>query len=92
MPDDQAAATSFIGQLREFQLNITDWNIYKARLKNYFSANNLTDAEKKRAIFLNMLDEESYKIIFNICSPELPEEKTFDALIQLFDKYFQPKK
>ncbi|XP_044764458.1 uncharacterized protein K02A2.6-like [Coccinella septempunctata] len=96
MPGDRAAATSantsFIGQLREFQLNITDWNIYKARLKNYFSANDITDSDKKKAIFLNMLDEESYKIIFSICSPELPEAKSFDALIQLFDRHFQPKK
>ncbi|XP_044757743.1 uncharacterized protein LOC123315904 [Coccinella septempunctata] len=39
-----------------------------------------------------MLDEESYKLIFNMCSPDVPELKTFDMLISLLDKHFIPRK
>ncbi|XP_044744348.1 uncharacterized protein K02A2.6-like [Coccinella septempunctata] len=83
---------SSVGNLREFHLNITDWNIYKARLNNYFSANEISDTNKQRAILLNMLDEEAYKLIFNICSPDLPEDKSYNSLLELFDKHFTPKK
>lgn len=82
-----------IGQLREFSLNTSDWPIYKARINNYFQANGFADKEeKKRAILLNMLDEESYKLMYSLSSPTKPENKSFADLIKIFDSHFKPQK
>ena len=84
-------ANSTVGQLTEFNLT-KEWKIFKARVTNYFTANDIDDEGKQRAIFLNVLDEESYRLIFNLCAPTSPEETDYDALIVAMDSYFTPQK
>ncbi|XP_045471809.1 uncharacterized protein LOC123678704 [Harmonia axyridis] len=79
---------SFVGHLREFDVKINDWSIFKPRLLNYFTANNIDDPVRKRAILLNLLSEDSYRSIFNLCLPTAPERKTFEELITLFSDHF----
>ncbi|KAJ8946183.1 hypothetical protein NQ318_001695 [Aromia moschata] len=66
-----------------------DWVIYKRRLDNYFLVNSITDDNKKRAILLNALDEEPYKLIYNLSLPRLPEEKTYKELTEIFNKHYK---
>lgn len=82
------------GHLREFSLRKSDWSIFKARLENYFVANGIkseADGDKKRAILLNVLDEEAYQLIFDLVSPDKPEGKTYDQLVGALDKHFKPQ-
>lgn len=88
MTDTGREVSAVIGSLREFQLNISDWAIYKARVNSFFSVNNINTTEKKQAILLNMLDEEAYKLIYSLCSPSKPESKAYDDLVKLFDVHF----
>ncbi|KAK9704549.1 hypothetical protein QE152_g27785 [Popillia japonica] len=53
-----------IGNLREFSVKDSDWSIFKARLEQYFIANEITEAEIKRALLLNSCDEEAYRLIY----------------------------
>ncbi|KAK9708223.1 hypothetical protein QE152_g27358 [Popillia japonica] len=85
-------AEPYVGNLREFNLNSSDWNIHKARLQNYFKANEIVNEGKKRCILLNMMDEDAYKLIYNLSSPTLHEERTYEKLTQLLDKFFAPQK
>ena len=87
----QSSNYHIIGQLREFQLGITEWAIYKARLSSYFKANRISDEDVHKATILNMLDEDAYKLIFNLCSPEKPEEKSYKELLSTFDVHFAPQ-
>ena len=83
-----------IGHLREFSLSNSDWTIFKARLEKYFTANGITSAthaEKMRAVFLNVLDENAYQLMYDMVSPEKPENKNYEELIQVFDQYFKPQ-
>ena len=80
---------SYYGQLREFSAQNSDWVIYKRRLDNYFSVNNITEDERRKALLLNALDEESYKLIFNLSLPRSPEDKTYKELTTLFDTHFK---
>lgn len=82
----QAAA---IGKLREFSSKDSDWAIFKARLEQYFIANNIKDDVVKRAILLNTCDEDAYRLMYSLCVPTSPERKDFKDLISLFDKHFQ---
>lgn len=86
--------TEIIGHLREFSLKNCDWTIFKARLENYFTANGIksaTHAEKMRAVFLNVLDEDAYQLVFDMVSPDKPEGKKYEELIQVFDQFFKPQ-
>lgn len=80
-----------VGHLREFSLHKSDWTIFKARLENYFSANDITmeNGKKRRAILLNILDEDAYQLVFDLVSPEKPENKTYPQLVTVFDNHFK---
>lgn len=88
MANEDVLPRANVGQVREFDPQICDWPIYKRRLDNYFVANNITDGAVKRAILLNALSEEGYKLIYNLSLPILPESKTFAELVDLFNKHF----
>jgi hypothetical protein len=81
--------SSYYGQLREFNPVVSDWTVYKRRMDNYFIVNAITDDNFKRAMLLTALDEEAYKLIFNLCLPTAPEDKSFTELTELFDKHFK---
>ncbi|XP_045471838.1 uncharacterized protein LOC123678727 [Harmonia axyridis] len=81
-----------IGHLREFNVSVSDWTIYKVQLTNYFAANNITDPAIKRAIFLNCCSESSFQLLNSLCIPDTPQDKDFDNLLKYFDTYFAPAK
>ncbi|KAJ8981438.1 hypothetical protein NQ317_015640 [Molorchus minor] len=87
-----ASEKGMVGHLRDLDVNQNDWSIFKPRLTNYFEANGIADEGKKRAIFLNLLAEESYRLIFNLSLPKLPEERRFSELLHLFNECFVSKK
>ncbi|KAK9696041.1 hypothetical protein QE152_g32148 [Popillia japonica] len=39
-----------------------------------------------------MMGEDAYKLIYNLSSPTLPEERTYEKLTQLLDKFFASQK
>ncbi|KAK9745983.1 hypothetical protein QE152_g6480 [Popillia japonica] len=80
---------SYYGRVREFSAQDSDWVIYKRRLDNYFLVNGIADDGKKKAILLNAFDEEAYKLMYNLCLPKLPEDKSYKELADLFNKYFK---
>lgn len=84
-----STSSSHYGNVREFDPSSADWVVYKRRLDNYFTVNEITDENKKRAILLNALNEEAYKLIYNMCLPHFPEGKTYDQLSTLFNNHFK---
>ena len=53
------------------------------------TAENAAQAKKRQAILLNCLDEDAYKLLFDLVSPEKPEEKTYKELVAALTKHFQ---
>ena len=78
-----------LGHLQEFDATTCEWSIYKKRLSNYFLANDITDVDKMRAILLNMLCEDAYKLIYNLLFPTSPEETTYVDLVKKLDEHFK---
>lgn len=83
-------AAEYIGHLREFDAANSDWSIFKKRIDNYFVANAITDDKRKGAILLNILNEEAYKLIYNLCLPDEPESKTYTGLSKLLSDHYKP--
>ena len=42
-----------IGRIEEFRDDKEDWVQYGERLEHFFAANGITEAEKKRSVFLS---------------------------------------
>ncbi|KAJ8969122.1 hypothetical protein NQ314_001914 [Rhamnusium bicolor] len=83
---------SYTGHIQEFITTNSDWSVYKRRLQNYFSANDIKNDDRKRAILLivSLLNEEAYKLIFNMCLPAEPEDKSYSNIVKLMDNHFKP--
>lgn len=64
---------ALIGKVEEFQEN-DYWREYTERL-GHFTANEITDAGKKRAVLLSSCGAKTYKLIRNLVSPGKPTDK-----------------
>ena len=80
------------GKLPEFDASTQSWSLYTERLEYYFEANDLQHNEaKKKAILLTCCGATTYELLKNLLQPEKPADKTYDALVRILDKHFNPK-
>lgn len=63
---------------------------YIQRIKIHFAANDVA-ANKQKYVFLNALSRKHYTLLANLVSPANPDSKTFDQLVEVLSKHFQPK-
>ena len=78
------------GKIDEFNVK-DDWSQYIERLGHYFSANDITDISKQKAILLSVLSAETYTLMHNVSVPNLPGTKTYDQLVELVKDYLCPE-
>ncbi len=77
------------GKIEEFDEE-KEWAQYVERLGNFFSANNVTEVDRKRAIFLTVISPAAYKLLSSLISPAKPTEKTFAKLV-VMKQHHNPK-
>ena len=53
--DRLRSMAALYGHIAEFVETQEEWRQYAERIQHYFAANGVTDAERKRAIFLSVL-------------------------------------
>ena len=83
-------ATKNAHGIGEFDSTREDWTSYTERLAQYFVANDITDAGKKRAILLSACGPSTYQLIRNLASPTKPAEKSYDDLVKLVSDHLHP--
>lgn len=79
-----------IGKIDCFDGNVETWNCYKERLDQYFLANEVAD-NKQVAALLALIGSTTYRLLRDICSPDLPSTKTYVELCEILKKHFSPK-
>ena len=79
-----------IGRIEEFREDREDWDQYAERLDHFFSANGITDAAKKRSVFLTVIGAKAYKQLRSLISPAKPGETNYEDLIAAMKKHFTP--
>ena len=57
------SAKGTLGNIEEFDGSKDDWSQYVERLEHFFYANEITDADKKRAVFLSVVGAATYQSI-----------------------------
>ena len=62
---------------------------YKRKFENLVVALNVTDDRQKKALLLNYIGQEAYKVYENLTSGA--EDEMYETVITLFDGHFAPK-
>ena len=78
------------GHIKAFYRATDDWTAYCKRLEQYFAANDVDDAEKKRAILLSYCGAPTYRLIRNLVAPAKPTTKSFAELTKLVADHYTP--
>ena len=67
-----------------------DWEQYKERMEQFFSANQI-DGERKVAVFLTMVGPQAYSLLSDLLAPHKPATKTYDVLVATMTRHLKPK-
>ena len=79
------------GSLGPFDANLENWSAYVERLTHYFVANNVVDADKKRAILLAVCGPTTYKLIRSLVPAEAIPTTSFADLVEKVKEHLEPK-
>ena len=80
------------GTIKTFNPQVDDWPTYIERLQHYFVANDVEDADKKRAILLTVCGVPTYKLLRSL----VPDGKldgddaTYNSLVKLLKDHYNP--
>ena len=55
------------------------WSHYIDRVNHFFEANEITDPDKGRSIFLVCVGAKTYKLVRSLVAPEDPKDKSYDC-------------
>ena len=78
------------GSLSEYN-PAKDWVSYVERMDQYFLANDVNEARKKRAILLSVVGDKTYKLIRDLVAPDKPMDKLYQELVDLLTSHLDPK-
>ena len=82
-------AASNMGSIEQYD-GKDDWVEYAERFKQYLIANKITEADRKRAVFLASIGRNAYRILRNLVTPAKPESVSFDDLLEAMQKHYRP--
>ena len=68
-----------------------DWRHYIERVNHFFEANEITDPDKRRSIFLVCVGAKTYKLVRSLVAREDPKDKSYEDLAKLLQDHFIPK-
>lgn len=80
----------FVGCLQEFDPQQEDIASYLERLQLYFDANAVEEA-KKVSVLLTVIGVKAYGTLRSLLAPTKPKDKSFNKLLALLQKHYDPK-
>ena len=84
------AATPTIGHMQEFNPETETVTAYIERFQMFVSANSIAD-DKLVPTLLTVVGSTHYTLIRGLISPELPKDKSFDELVDVLKKHYDPE-
>ena len=79
------------GSVGEYKPEAEDWTAYTERVGHYFTANDITDDGKKRAIFLSVCGPSTYGLIRSLVAPKTATDLSYTELVELVKKHYNPR-
>lgn len=65
-----------------------NWLEFTQKLDVYLSLNDITDGQRKTAVLISCVCEQTYDILRNLCYPIKPKDKQYDQLIALLNRIY----
>ena len=81
---------SLIGQLKEFDRAKESFEAYIERLESFMKANGVKE-ENKVAVLLTVIGPETYGLLRNLLTPEKPDSKEYEELVDILKGHLHPK-
>ncbi|XP_044166137.1 uncharacterized protein K02A2.6-like [Acropora millepora] len=79
-----------IGQLREFDRSKESFEAYIERLENFMKANGVK-SENQVAVLLTAIGPETYGLLRNLLTPEKPDARSYEELVEILNSHLHPK-
>ena len=80
-----------VGAVAPFDSNSQTWEEYCEVLDHFYVANDIKEAEQKRAVLLSGVGAQTYTLMRNLLSPNKTGDRTYEELVKLLKDHFQPK-
>ena len=84
------AARLQIASVGEYCDDKEDFESYTERLSAWLVVNGVTD-EQKSSVFLAVIGASTYKLLKSLLAPEKLNTKTFDELVNVLQRHYEPK-
>ena len=75
----------------EYRPESEDWTAYTERVGHYFTANDIADDGKKRAIFLSVCGPSTCSLIHSLVSPKAATDFSYTQVVELAKKHYNPR-
>lgn len=77
-------------KIEPFDFHQETFSRYIQRVKIHFQANEVPNARRK-FVFMNALSRHHFTLLANLACPDEPDTKSFDELVEILSKHFEPK-
>ena len=79
------------GQFDKFDLHGSEtFPVYLERLEFYFTAKGIVEDGKKKATLLSEIGSDTYQLVRNLCTPDLPNAKSYAQITKLLSDHLAP--
>ena len=85
------AAKHSFGSIGEFEQTVENWDVLIERMEQYFVANKVISAAKKKAILLSTCGASTYSTFRSLAAPTKPTDLEYLALLESTKKHFNPE-
>ena len=68
-----------------------NWQQYLEWLQFFLEVNGVTNASKKRATFLSVVEPMTFQLLRSLIAPANPSDKTFEELTEVLKTHFNPE-
>ena len=79
-----------IGRIQEFDAETESITAYLERMQLFLTANAVDD-DKKVAVLLSVIGSKTYSLLRNLLEPEKPSSKTYNELVGILKRHYEPK-
>ncbi len=83
--------TTTFGKVNEYNHEDEEWRHYVERIDHFFTANEITDKDKMRSVFLVSVGAKTYRLIRSLVAPGDPKDLTYEELATIVGEHYQPK-
>ncbi|CAH0725500.1 unnamed protein product, partial [Brenthis ino] len=79
------------GKIETFEVGSHNWDAYCRRIKQFITLNDISE-HLHVATLVTHVGVSCYELMCDLCSPDLPEDKTFDELVDIVKNHLEPQR